>query len=162
VQQRRLGRSGLYVSEVGIGCNNFGGRIDADATRAVVDAALDAGINFFDTADVYGGQRSEVLLGEALGSRRHDVVIATKFAMPMGPTLQDKGGSRRYLDGFAREQGHGLLDLAFGWLLSQPMISSVIAGATTPAQVADNVAAASAWRLDAAQFDAVADILADA
>jgi len=66
------------------------------------------------------------------------------------------------LDGFAREQGHGLLDLAFGWLLSQPMISSMIAGATTPAQVADNVAAASAWRLDAAQLDAVADILADA
>jgi aryl-alcohol dehydrogenase-like predicted oxidoreductase len=314
VQQRRLGRSGLYVSEVGIGCNNFGGRIDGDATRAVVDAALEAGINFFDTADVYGGQRSEVLLGEALGSRRQDVVIATKFAMPTGPTLQDKGGSRRYvrraveaslkrlgtdyidlyqmhqpdpatpldetlsvlddlvregkvrylghsnfagwqiadadwtarsagstpfvtaqnhysllersvrhevlpacerfglgmlpyfplasglltgkyrrdaeppagtrlalaeglarrtmternfdrveaLDAFARERGHGLLALAFGWLLSQPVISSVIAGATTPRQVADNVAAATAWRLDEEELESVAGILAEA
>jgi aryl-alcohol dehydrogenase-like predicted oxidoreductase len=92
-----LGNSGLYVSEVGIGCNNFGQRIDADATRAVVDAALEEGINFFDTADVYGGQQSEVLLGEALAQRRHQVIIATKFGMAMGPTPQDTGGSRRYV-----------------------------------------------------------------
>jgi aryl-alcohol dehydrogenase-like predicted oxidoreductase len=97
MQQRRLGNSGLYVSAVGIGCNNFGGRIDAERTREVVHAALDQGINLFDTADVYGNQRSEVLLGEALGSRRHEVVIATKFGMAMGPTLLDKGGSRRYV-----------------------------------------------------------------
>lgn len=97
MEQRRLGNSGLYVSEVGIGCNNFGGRIDAAATRAVVDAALDLGINFFDTADVYGGQQSETLLGEALGSRRADVVIATKFAMATGPSPQERGGSRRYV-----------------------------------------------------------------
>jgi len=97
MKQRRLGRSGLYVSEVGIGCNNFGGRIDAAGTQAVVDAALEAGINFFDTADVYGERQSEVLLGKALGARRQDVVIATKFAMPTGPTPLDRGGSRRYV-----------------------------------------------------------------
>jgi len=63
----------------------------------VVDAALEQGINLFDTADVYGGQQSEVLLGEALRNRRDEAVIATKFAMAMGPTLHDKGGSRRYV-----------------------------------------------------------------
>jgi len=95
--QRRLGRSGLFVSEVGIGCNNFGGRVDEAGTRAVVAEALECGINFFDTADVYGERRSEALLGKALGARRHEVVIATKFGMPTGPALQDKGGSRRYI-----------------------------------------------------------------
>ena len=314
MEQRRLGNSGLYVSEVGIGCNNFGGRIDAAATRAVVDAALDQGINFFDTADVYGGQQSEKLLGEALGPRRGDVVIATKFAMATGPTLQDRGGSRRYvrraveaslrrlgtdyidlyqmhqpdpatpieetlsvlddlvregkvryighsnfsgwqiadadwtarsqgrtqfvtaqnhyslleravrhevlpacerfglgmlpyfplasglltgkysrageppagtrlalaeglarrtlternfdrveaLSAFAEDRGHSLIELAFCWLLSQPVISSVIAGATSPEQVAGNVAAASAWRLDADEMASVAGLLRDA
>ncbi len=97
MQQRRLGRSGLYVSEVGIGCNNFGGRIDAAGTQTVVDTALEVGINFFDTADVYGERQSEVLLGRALGTRRQDVVIATKFGMPTGRTPQDRGGSRRYI-----------------------------------------------------------------
>jgi aryl-alcohol dehydrogenase-like predicted oxidoreductase len=77
----------LSVSLVGIGCNNFGGRIDAAATQAVVDAALDAGINFFDTADIYGGVKSEELLGRALGARRDDVVIATKFGMGDGTKL---------------------------------------------------------------------------
>jgi hypothetical protein len=92
MERRRLGGSGLWVSEVGVGCNNFGGRMDAAGTRAVVDAALDQGIDFFDTADVYGAQQSEVLLGQALGSRRQQVVIATKFGMATGPTVHDKGG----------------------------------------------------------------------
>lgn len=314
MEQRRLGNSGLYVSEVGIGCNNFGGRIDAAATRAVVDAALDQGINFFDTADVYGGQQSEALLGEALGGRRPDVVIATKFAMATGPTPQDRGGSRRYvrraveaslrrlgtdyidlyqmhqpdpatpieetlsvlddlvregkvryvghsnfagwqiadadwtarsrgwtpfvtaqnhyslleravrhevlpacerfglgmlpyfplasglltgkyarageppagtrlalaeglarrtlternfdrveaLTAFAEARGRSLIELAFCWLLSQDVISSVIAGATSPEQVAANAAAASDWRLDADDMAAVAGLLRDA
>ena len=314
MEQRRLGNSGLYVSEVGIGCNNFGGRIDAAATRAVVDAALDQGINFFDTADVYGGQQSEALLGEALGGRRPDVVIATKFAMATGPTPQDRGGSRRYvrraveaslrrlgtdyidlyqmhqpdpatpieetlsvlddlvregkvryvghsnfagwqiadadwtarsrgwtpfvtaqnhyslleravrhevlpacerfglgmlpyfplasglltgkyarageppagtrlalaeglarrtlternfdrveaLTAFAEARGRSLVELAFCWLLSQDVISSVIAGATSPEQVAANAAAASDWRLDADDMAAVAGLLRDA
>jgi len=306
MEQRRLGNSGLQVSAVGIGCNNFGGRIDATATRAVVDAALDHGITLFDTADVYGNQQSEVLLGAALGARRADVIIATKFAMPMGQGVYQRGGSRRYvlaaaeaslkrlgtdyidlyqmhapdadtpieetlaalddlvrcgkvryigcsnftgwqiadadwtansrngarfvsaqnhysllergveaevigscerfglgmlpyfplasgmltgkyrrneappqgtrlaqvgrlaeralnernfdivekLTAFAAERGHGLLELAFGWLLTKPVIGSVIAGATSPAQVAANVAAAQ-WRLSAEDSSAV-------
>ena len=97
MEHRRLGRSGLKVSEVGIGCNNFGGRCDRAQTKAVVDAAIAAGVTLFDTADVYGNQQSEVLLGEALGKRRPQVVIATKFAMPMGQTVHDRGGSRRYI-----------------------------------------------------------------
>jgi aryl-alcohol dehydrogenase-like predicted oxidoreductase len=74
---RRIGS--LEVSVVGLGCNNFGRRLDYDATSAVVDAALDAGVTFFDTADVYGGTKSEEYLGRALGRRRDDVVVATKF-----------------------------------------------------------------------------------
>lgn len=75
----------LEVSLVGLGCNNFGGRIDADRTQAVVDAAVEAGITLFDTADVYGGGgTSEELLGRSLGQRRDSVVVATKFGMDMG------------------------------------------------------------------------------
>jgi aryl-alcohol dehydrogenase-like predicted oxidoreductase len=75
-----LGESGLRASRVGLGCNNFGGRIDLDATRVVVDAALDAGVTFFDTAEVYGnGGGSERFLGEILEGRREHVVLATKF-----------------------------------------------------------------------------------
>ncbi len=311
MEQRRLGNAGLYVSEVGIGCNNFGGRIDAKAAREVVDAALDHGINFFDTADVYGGQESERLLGQALGSRRDRAIIATKFGMPTGPSLQEKGGSRRYvrraveasltrlgtdwidlyqihapdpatpiaetlsvlddlvregkvrylghsnftgwqiadahwtarsagwtpfvtaqnhyslleravrhevlpacrhfgigllpyfplasgmltgkyrrgsappedsrlarmegmaqrmmrdevydrveaLAAFAREHDHTLLELAFGWLLSQPVIVSVIAGATSAEQVAANVQAAPGWRLSDEEMNDVVEIL---
>jgi aryl-alcohol dehydrogenase-like predicted oxidoreductase len=85
MQTRAIGS--LEVSVVGIGCNNFGGRIDEAATKAVVDAALDAGINLFDTADIYGATKSEELLGKALGSRRDDVVIATKYGMGDGTTL---------------------------------------------------------------------------
>jgi aryl-alcohol dehydrogenase-like predicted oxidoreductase len=94
---RRVGDSGLKVSEIGVGCNNFGMRIDQAATTAVVDAALEAGINFFDTADVYGGSQSEVMLGVALGARRKDTIVATKFAMSMGPSAYKRGGSRRYV-----------------------------------------------------------------
>lgn len=311
MHHRRLGNSGLYVSEVGLGCNNFGGRVDAAGTQSVVDAALDNGIDFFDTADVYGGQQSETLLGKALGARRSDVVIATKFGSPMGQGGLNRGGSRRYvrraveasltrlgtdyidlyqihvpdaatpieetlsvLDDLiregkvryighsnfsgwqiadahwtARERGHtafvsaqnhyslveraithevlpacerfglgmlpyfplasgmltgkyrrgeplpegtrlalagrlaeralternfdlverleefgrdrdkSLLDLAFSWLLSQPVITSVIAGATSDAQVAQNVLAADDWRLDPGEMDQVGQIL---
>jgi aryl-alcohol dehydrogenase-like predicted oxidoreductase len=311
MEQRRLGNSGLHVSAVGIGCNNFGGRVDAAGTREVVAAALDAGINFFDTADVYGERQSEVLLGKALAGRRDQALIATKFAMPTGPGLQDKGGSRHYiiraveaslerldtdyidlyqmhapdpatpidetlgalsdlvhagkvryighsnfsgwqiadahwraetnghvafitaqnhysllqrdvrhevlpacdrfavgmlpyfplasgmltgkyrigeappagtrlalverlakramtednfstidrLSGFAAEHERDLLSLAFSWLLSQPVISSVIAGATSAAQVQSNVQAAEGWRLSEAEMAAVAECL---
>jgi aryl-alcohol dehydrogenase-like predicted oxidoreductase len=99
---RRLGTSGLVVSTVGIGCNNFGRKLDADGTRAVVDAAFDAGITLFDTADIYGTPHgaSEETLGAALKGRRDEVVLATKFGMDMeGLNGNDFGarGSRRYI-----------------------------------------------------------------
>jgi len=97
MQYRRLGTSGLKVSEIGLGCNNFGMRIDEAQTTAVVEAALESGITFFDTADVYGGTKSEVMLGKALGSKRHDIVLATKFGIPLGPAPYSGGGSRRYI-----------------------------------------------------------------
>lgn len=81
-----LGTSGLLVSALGIGCNAFGSRIDQDRTTGVVQAALDAGVNFFDTADSYGRGASETMLGKALGNHRDEVVIATKFGMDMGDT----------------------------------------------------------------------------
>ncbi|MEJ7705844.1 MAG: aldo/keto reductase [Nocardioidaceae bacterium] len=97
---RPLGRSGLMVSTVGVGCNAFGERIDADRTQEVVDAAFDEGITLFDTADTYGRGASEELLGRSLGSRRADVLVATKFGMDMGgangPDWAARG-SRRYI-----------------------------------------------------------------
>ena len=86
MESRTIGS--LSVSLVGLGCNNFGMRMDLDRTRAVVDAALGSGITLFDTADVYGGTKSEQFLGEALGSRRDEVVIATKFGAPLGDGKQ--------------------------------------------------------------------------
>jgi aryl-alcohol dehydrogenase-like predicted oxidoreductase len=94
---RRLGNSGLKVSVVGLGCNNFGMRIDAGQTDAVVNAAIDAGVTLFDTADIYGGTQSEVFLGKALGKRRHEVVLATKFGMRVQEDPKRSGGSRRWI-----------------------------------------------------------------
>ena len=97
MQYRRLGRSGLKVSVVGVGTNNFGARMDdADVSR-VVHAAIDQGITLFDTADVYSRGRSEELLGAAIKGKRERVIIATKFRSPMGEGPYDQGGSRRYL-----------------------------------------------------------------
>lgn len=96
MQFRNLGRSGLRVSLVGLGCNNFGGRIDDEATRKVVDAAIEHGITLFDTADIYGEKAgSERVLGEVLGARRKDIILASKFGMKMFHGGQ--GGSRRYI-----------------------------------------------------------------
>jgi aryl-alcohol dehydrogenase-like predicted oxidoreductase len=94
---RRLGASGLKVSEIGLGGNNFGMRMDQAATDQVVSAALEAGINFIDTADAYGGGHSEEMLGKALGARRKDVILATKFGLPMGKGPYERGGSRLYV-----------------------------------------------------------------
>jgi aryl-alcohol dehydrogenase-like predicted oxidoreductase len=95
---RHLGDSGLLVPVVGLGCNNFGGRTDRAASLQVVDAALDVGVNFFDTADVYGGNgASEAVLGEALKGRRDKAIVATKFGLPMGQSPYDRGGSRHYI-----------------------------------------------------------------
>ena len=98
MQERNLGRSGLRVSVVGLGCNNFGGRIDLEATRKVVHKAIDLGITLFETADVYGERGgSETLLGQVLGDRRKDIVLASKFGMIMDDAEKLKGGSRRYI-----------------------------------------------------------------
>ena len=306
MESRRLGSAGPRVSVVGLGCNNFGMKLDQPQTTAVVHAALETGITHFDTAEMYGGGQSEVFLGKALGARRDSVVVATKFAArpegepyepgilrrrilegceislsslgtdyidlyyhhhpdPEAPVeealetlmeLQASGRVRhvacsnygpelieeaveaarrlefpgfvadqihwnllsrevegqtvpalrrhgmgivpffpleaglltgKYAEGqdwpegsrfaalprfaalatkeklarvsrlgaFAEERGHSLLELAFGWLLSQEGVASVIAGATTPEQVASNVRAGSAWRLSAEELAAV-------
>ncbi|HTS94275.1 MAG TPA: aldo/keto reductase [Stellaceae bacterium] len=95
---RNLGRSGLRVSVVGLGCNNFGGRIDLEATRTVIHKALDLGITLFDTADVYGeAGGSETAMGQVLGDRRKQIVLASKFAMPMNKAETLKGASRGYI-----------------------------------------------------------------
>jgi aryl-alcohol dehydrogenase-like predicted oxidoreductase len=91
MRTRRLGMSDLTVTVVGLGCNNFGRRVDEDGTRAVVDAALDAGVTFFDTADIYGNGESETLLGRILKGRRDRVVLATKFGKPMGDGVERRG-----------------------------------------------------------------------
>jgi len=307
MQTRRLGSAGPQVSEVGLGCNNFGMKLDQRQSIAVVHAALDAGITHFDTAEMYGHGQSEVFLGKALGARRESVVVATKFMdRPEGETyrpgilrkrilegcdislgrlgtdyidlyyqhhpdpaapveeslealmqLQQSGKVRhiacsnfdralvdravtvarrlgfpgfvadqihwnllareveaetvpalrsrglgivpyfpleaglltgkylegaewpedsrlvvlsgrfaklatkqnfarvRELDAFAGAAGHSLLELAFGWLLSQDGVASVIAGATTPEQVLANVQAGAAWRLSPEEMAAV-------
>ncbi|MEV4637942.1 aldo/keto reductase [Actinoplanes sp. NPDC049548] len=123
---RRLGTSGLVVSVVGIGCNNFGRKLDLDGTRAVVDAAFDAGITLFDTADIYGTPHgsSEECLGAALKGRRDEIVLATKFGMDMeGLNGNDFGarGSRRYIvraaEASLRRLGTDYIDL---YQLHQP------------------------------------------
>jgi aryl-alcohol dehydrogenase-like predicted oxidoreductase len=98
VELRKLGKSGLKVSKVGLGCNNFGGRVDLEGTRAVVHQALDSGITLFDTADIYGNRGgSESLLGEVLGDRRKEIVLATKFGGGMSDSKYDGGASRRHV-----------------------------------------------------------------
>ncbi|MEO6397757.1 MAG: aldo/keto reductase [Tepidiformaceae bacterium] len=98
MEYRNLGRSGLQVSVVGLGCNNFGRRADLEMTGRVVNQALDLGINLLDTADVYGGNGlSEEFLGKVLQGRRNETVLATKFAMKMGEGPMKSGGSRRYI-----------------------------------------------------------------
>ena len=98
MEYRNLGNSGLQVSVAGLGCNNFGMRLDAAGSATVIAKALDLGINFFDTADVYGGRgKSEQILGDGLRGHRGDVLIATKFASPMGEGPHWSGASRRYI-----------------------------------------------------------------
>src|SRR3954452_10868496 len=94
---RNVGRSGLVTSVVGLGCNNFGMKLDKDASVEVVRAAVDAGYTMFDTSDSYGKGASEEFLGAALGAERDDVLIATKFVSPMGEGPYCRGASRRYV-----------------------------------------------------------------
>jgi aryl-alcohol dehydrogenase-like predicted oxidoreductase len=99
MQERNLGSSGLRVSAVGIGCNNFGGRIDVRETGRVIDRAIDLGVTLFDTADIYSNKGgSETAMGEVLsGGKRHKIVLATKFGMQMDEVGKLKGASRRYI-----------------------------------------------------------------
>jgi aryl-alcohol dehydrogenase-like predicted oxidoreductase len=113
METRKLGS--LEVTLVGLGCNNFGMRIDEVQTAAVVHAALDAGINFFDTADVYGATRSEQFLGRALGRRRDEAVIGTKFVAPIDDDPSHAGASARWVaeavEGSLRRLGTDRIDL---------------------------------------------------
>jgi aryl-alcohol dehydrogenase-like predicted oxidoreductase len=98
MQKRRIGSSTLEVTVVGLGANNFGGRIDFAASRRVIDAAIALGINFIDTSDSYGNRGgSEQYLGEILGARRKSLVLATKFGLPMDDSGRKRGASRRYI-----------------------------------------------------------------
>jgi aryl-alcohol dehydrogenase-like predicted oxidoreductase len=95
---RNLGSSGLRVSSIGLGCNNFGGRIDLEATRAVIHKAIDLGITLFDTSDTYGERGgAETAMGQVFGDRRKDIVLATKFGNPMDDIGVKQGGARRYI-----------------------------------------------------------------
>ena len=97
MEHRRLGASGLQVSAVGLGTNNFGNRLDEAQTRAVIDQALECGVNFIDTADLYAGGESERLIGAILGPRRPGVLLATKFGMAKGELAFQQGASRRWI-----------------------------------------------------------------
>jgi aryl-alcohol dehydrogenase-like predicted oxidoreductase len=120
MRYRSLGDSGLMVSVAGLGCNNFGRRVDLAGTRAVIDAAMDAGVTMLDTADTYGdGGASEELLGEVLAGRREQVVLATKFGhqgydMGYGPAAGAKGGRayiRRAIEASLRRLRTDYIDL---------------------------------------------------
>lgn len=150
----------LEVSVAGLGCNNFGGRIDETASRAVVDAALTAGVNFFDTADLYGGGASEDHLGRALGSRRNSVVVATKFGMrppPEGLSGGHPDWVARAADESLRRLGTDHIDL---YWLHQPDPTTPI-GDTLEALnglvVAGKVREIGCSNFSAAQLDEAAD-----
>ena len=98
MEKRKLGATGLEVSLVGLGTNNFGGRIDLEASRKVIHRALDLGVTHFDTADIYGGGGgSETVIGSVLGARRKEVVLATKFGAPMAGSTEASRGRRHYV-----------------------------------------------------------------
>lgn len=118
MEYRHLGASGLLLSVAGLGTNQFGGRLDIAATTEVVNTALDLGVNFFDTADIYGGQgRSEEHLGRAMQGRRHEIVLATKAGNRMFEGPMGNGASRQYLtralDASLRRLGTDYIDLYF-------------------------------------------------
>jgi aryl-alcohol dehydrogenase-like predicted oxidoreductase len=118
VRFRQLGNSGLTVSAVGLGTNNFGGACDVDQPKAVIQAALDCGITFFDCGDNYGGGTAETILGDGLQKHRRHVIIATKFGRPM-PGLENEQarGSRRYvqlaIEGSLRRLNTDYIDLYY-------------------------------------------------
>jgi aryl-alcohol dehydrogenase-like predicted oxidoreductase len=115
MEYRRLGSSGLLVSAVGLGTNNFGSRLDESATRLVLEQALESGVTFIDTSDSYGRGASETLVGRILGPRRREVVLATKFSSPMSESRYERGTSRRWLseavEGSLRRLATDVIDL---------------------------------------------------
>ena len=97
LEQRRLGTSGFTVPLLGLGTNNFGGRSDEAASLKVIDASIDIGANFFDTANIYTGTKSETIIGKALKGRRDKVILTTKFGLSMGAGPNMQGGSRGHI-----------------------------------------------------------------
>jgi len=97
MEYRNLGRSGLSVSQIGLGGNNFGWWADEEASIPVIHHAIDTGVNFIDTADIYDRGHSEEYIGKAIKGRRANLIVATKFANPMGEDPNERGGSRRYV-----------------------------------------------------------------
>ena len=149
METRRIGS--LQVSVVGIGCNNFGSRIDYAATERVVHAALESGVNFFDTADIYGKTQSEEFLGRALGARRGEVVVATKFGMAVDD--ERKGARpayvRRAVEDSLRRLGTDHIDL---YQLHQPDPSVPVAD--TLGALDDLVKAGKVREIGCSNFDA--------
>jgi aryl-alcohol dehydrogenase-like predicted oxidoreductase len=153
---RPLGDSGMKTSVVGLGCNNFGRRADLDATRAVVDAALEEGVTFFDTADVYGRGTSEEFLGEVLQGRRDEVVLATKFGMDMGDGTGPRGAPdyiRQALDASLRRLRTDVID--FYWYHRPDGVTPIAdtLGALHELVQAGKVRAIGASNFDADQLD---------
>ncbi len=170
---RRIGS--LTVSAVGLGCNNFGARLDAAATADVVNAALDAGVTLFDTADVYGGTRSEEFLGRALGARRRDVVVATKFGIKLDDARPGGGAPayvRRAAEDSLRRLGTDVIDLyqlhrpdpavpigdtmgALGDLVREGKVREIGCSNFSVEQIRESNAAQSSTTRDAVRFASV-------
>jgi aryl-alcohol dehydrogenase-like predicted oxidoreductase len=161
MEMRRIG--GLEVSAVGLGCNNFGGRLDEDASTLVILAAIDAGITFFDTADTYGGAgASESIIGRALaGSLREQVVIATKFASPFDGDPPGKGASpawiRQAVEGSLRRLQTDRIDL-----YQQHVFDPDVPIEETQGALAELVAAGKVGEIGASNFSAEQLAAADA
>ncbi|HUE28164.1 MAG TPA: aldo/keto reductase [Solirubrobacteraceae bacterium] len=154
---RPLGDSGLEVSVVGLGCNNFGRRVDLEGARTVVNAALEQGATFFDTADIYGGHGgSEEILGELLEGRRDEVVLATKFGMDMGDGATRRGSAdyiRHSIAGSLRRLRTDVVDV---YWMHQPDLETPIAetlGALDELVRAGTVRAIGASNFSASQIE---------
>ena len=159
--RRALGDSGIEVPIVGIGCNNFGGRIDAGPSERVILAALDHGVGFFDTADIYSQGRSEEILGRALGRRRDEAVIATKFGGEMG-SVERRGGSRRWIaeavEGSLRRLGTDHIDLYQHHFFDEHTPQEETLGALNELVLAGKLRAIGCSNYDGAQLERAAAI----
>jgi len=117
MEYRRLGNSGLKVSEIGLGTGIFGGRVSEQDSVAIISKAIDSGVTFFDSADFYGNGRAEEYLGKAVRGKRDSVIIATKFGLPMGPGPNDHGASRLHImsavDASLKRLGTDYVDLYY-------------------------------------------------